>query len=88
MKSTLPSEGFIKLPEVLRHVPVGKTKWYEGIKAGEFPKSYPVPGCSRGVCWDVADVRQVIDRIRTQRDLFLSTCPGDRNTTASFHDGP
>ena len=83
MTSTLPSEGFVKLPEVLRHLPIGKTKWYEGIRNGEFPNSYRIPNTGKGVCWDVDDVRRVIGQIRTGQGLSPSTSRDGQSTTAS-----
>ncbi len=28
----------LRLPEVLRRIPVSKSSWYAGVKAGRFPK--------------------------------------------------
>lgn len=67
MKSTLPTEGFVKLDVVLHHLPYKKTQWYGGIRDGVFPKSYPVPHTGRGVCWDVDDIRKVIEEIRLKQ---------------------
>ena len=67
MTSTLPTEGFIKLDQVLKHLPYKKTQWYEGMRLGVFPKSYPVPHTKRAVCWDVNDIRDVIEQIREQK---------------------
>lgn len=30
--------GFMRLPEVLRLVPVGKSRWFSGVRSGEFPR--------------------------------------------------
>jgi predicted DNA-binding transcriptional regulator AlpA len=67
MTPTLPSEGFIKLDEVLKHLPIKKTQWYQGIRDGVFPESYPVPNSRRAVCWDVDDIRRVIEEIKLQK---------------------
>ncbi|MEM6822852.1 MAG: AlpA family phage regulatory protein [Verrucomicrobiota bacterium] len=67
MKASLPSEGFVKLDVVLQHVPYKKTQWYQGIREGVFPESYPVPFSKRGVCWDVDDIRKVIEEIRLHK---------------------
>jgi len=54
----LPREGFVRLPVVLRHIPVGKTVWYEGIKSGRFPA--PVKLGEATVAWRAADIRKLI----------------------------
>lgn len=72
MHSTLPTEGFVKLDVVLEHLPVKKTQWYQGIRDGVFPESYPVPHSRRGVCWDVDDIRRVIEEIRVQKPTGCS----------------
>jgi predicted DNA-binding transcriptional regulator AlpA len=53
--------GFIKLPEVLRLIPVGKTKWYNGIKTGEYPK--PVKLGLRACAWRVEDIKALIEKL-------------------------
>lgn len=30
--------GFMRLPAVLKLVPVGKSTWWDGVKSGRFPK--------------------------------------------------
>ena len=45
-QSILPETGFVRLATVLALIPVGKSSWWEGIKAGRFPKplsSDPAP---------------------------------------------
>lgn len=59
---TLPQTGFIRLAQVLQFIPVKKTRWYDGIKAGEFPA--PVK-FGRASFYRVEDIRNVIERIGT-----------------------
>lgn len=40
----------IRLPEVLRIYPLGKTSWYAGVKSGAFPRPVKLHG-SRAVAW-------------------------------------
>lgn len=40
----------IKLPEVLKIYPLGKTRWYAGVKRGDFPRSVRLGG-GRAVAW-------------------------------------
>ncbi len=58
----LPEEGFVRLPTVLHHVPVGKSTWWEGVKSGRFPK--PVKLGPRITAWRVEDIRTLIRSFR------------------------
>ena len=61
MKNThLPETGFIRLPLILKLIPVGKTTWWEGVKNGRFPK--PVKLGARITAWRVEDIRNLIER--------------------------
>lgn len=48
----------IRLPEVLKMVPVSKTKWYAMIKANDAPR--PVDLGPRSVAWVKEDVEEWI----------------------------
>ena len=61
---TLPEVGFLRLRQVLQIIPVGATRWYEGIKSGEFPA--PVSLGPRAKGYRVADIRALIDRLNAQ----------------------
>jgi prophage regulatory protein len=64
----LPETGFLRLPQILGDctasppippiIPVGKTCWWEGVKAGRFPK--PVKLGPRVTVWRVEDIRALI----------------------------
>ena len=55
-------DGFLRLPEVLKVFPVGKTVWWEGVKSGRFPKPYSLS--VKVVAWDVKDIRELIERVK------------------------
>ena len=56
----LPETGFIRLPVVLSVIPVSKSTWWAGIKAGRYPK--PVKLGERVTAWRVEDIRALIER--------------------------
>jgi predicted DNA-binding transcriptional regulator AlpA len=58
-KNLLPQTGFIRLPEVLSLIPVGKTSWWNGVKAGKYPKSVKLG--PKTTAWRVEDIRQLIE---------------------------
>ena len=59
----LPREGFVRLKDFLgpgRPLPIGRSTWWQGIKAGRFPQ--PVKLLPRVTAWRVEDIRAVIDQ--------------------------
>ena len=57
----LPQEGFVRLPQVLHVLGIGKTTFWEGIKTGRFPA--PVKLGPRTAVWRVEDIRNLISHI-------------------------
>ena len=58
---TLPNEGFIRLPKVLEVLPYSKSKWWDGVAKGEFPKPKKLgPNIS---AWNVIDIRKLIQEL-------------------------
>ena len=61
--SELPKTGFLRLPSVLAPlgpIPVSKSTWWAGIKAGRFPR--PVKLGPRITAWRVEDIRALIEK--------------------------
>ena len=58
--STSPAQPALlrKLPEVLRHYPVSRAKWYQGVKEGIYPQ--PVKLGPRAVAWKSSAVLALI----------------------------
>ena len=54
----IPEIGFVRLPQVLNVIPVGRTCWWEGVKAGRFPR--PVKLSPRCTAWRAEDIRELI----------------------------
>ena len=65
----IPETGFVRLPQVLAVIPLGKTSWWEGVKTGRFPKLVKLsPNCT---AWRAEDIRDLIKR--------LSEAPAERH---------
>ena len=60
----LPQEGFVRLPQVLHVLGIGKTTFWEGIKTGRFPA--PVKLGPRTAAWRVKDICDLIERLSHQ----------------------
>ena len=60
----LPTEGFVRLPVVLRVMGIGKTSWWNGIKEGKYPK--PSKFGARTARWHVDDIRALIAKYKAE----------------------
>lgn len=61
-----PETGFVRLPDVLSVIPLGKTSWWEGVKSGRFPK--PVKLSPRCTAWKAEDIRELIKKIAEESE--------------------
>lgn len=55
----LPTEGYVRLPQILAVIPVGKSTWWNGVRSGRFPS--PVKLGPRTTAWKVEDIRQLVN---------------------------
>jgi len=57
----LPETGYLRLPEVLQFIPVCRTIWWKGIKAGKYPAGVKLS--VRCTAWRAEDIRKLILRL-------------------------
>jgi predicted DNA-binding transcriptional regulator AlpA len=55
----VPTQGFIRLPQVLAVFPVSRSTWWAGVKTGRFPA--PVRLGPRTVAWKVSEILALIE---------------------------
>jgi len=60
-KTILPETGFVRLPQILKLIPIGESTWWAGVKSGRFPK--PVKIAERTTAWLAEDIRALIAKI-------------------------
>ncbi len=48
------SNRLIRIDEVLTHLPISKSTWWEGVRTGKFPK--PIKLGERITCWRLEEV--------------------------------
>jgi len=66
LMSDTPDWGYMRLKDVLRVIPVSKSTWWEGIRAGYFPKGIKL---KRNITvWQVRDIRQLAEKIKEEAD--------------------
>jgi prophage regulatory protein len=56
----LPITGYMRLPDILKVFPIGKSTWWAKVKKGEYPK--PVKLGPRTTAWRVEDIRQLLEK--------------------------
>jgi len=62
----IPHAGFMRLPQVLQIIPVGKSTWWAGIKSGRFPQGVKLG--PRTTAWRVEDIRQLLQELGASGD--------------------
>lgn len=59
---TLPETGYLRLPHVLKLIPVSKATWWNGCRTGRFPKPYKL--APRITAWRAEDIRDCINSFK------------------------
>lgn len=52
--------GFMRIDDVLKLIPVSKSTWWNGVKSGRFPKSFKLG--IRITAWREEDIRDFINK--------------------------
>ena len=58
---TIPATGFLRLPQVLALIPVGKSSWWRGCQTGRYPK--PVKLGPRTTAWKAEDIIALVESL-------------------------
>lgn len=58
MPFNIDEDRLLRLNEVLRYVPVGKSTWWEGVRTGRYPA--PVRLGSRVTAWRLSSIMQLV----------------------------
>ena len=53
--------GFLRLPDVLKLVPVSRSTWWNGIREGRYPRPYKLG--PRVTAWRREDIRALLERL-------------------------
>jgi predicted DNA-binding transcriptional regulator AlpA len=57
----IPETGFLRLSQVLAIIPVGKSSWWRGCKAGIYPK--PVKIGPRTTAWKAEEIVALVESL-------------------------
>lgn len=61
MANALPESGFVRLPQILELIPVSRSSWWAGVKAGRFPA--PLKLAPKTTAWRAEDIRALIEKL-------------------------
>lgn len=61
---SIPTYGFLRLPQVLAIIPISKSAWWEGCRTGRYPK--PIKLGPRTTVWRAEDIAEFINQINEQ----------------------
>ena len=62
---TIPSFGFLRLPQILAIFPISRSAWWEGCRTGRYPK--PIKLAPRTTVWRAEDIKAFIERVSSQQ---------------------
>lgn len=65
--SPLPATGYLRLPAVLRLIPVSKSTWWAGVAEGRYPQ--PVKIGERCTAWRAEAIAELIERLSDGKAL-------------------
>lgn len=54
----LINDGFLRLPEVLKLIPVSKSTWWAGVRSGRYPQSFKLG--ERITAWKAEEIKEFI----------------------------
>ncbi|MDL2314254.1 AlpA family phage regulatory protein [Desulfovibrio sp. OttesenSCG-928-C14] len=66
MSNELQQVGFLRLPQVLKLIPVCRATWWAGCRTGRFPR--PVKLGPRTTAWRAEDIAALVNKIGSQAD--------------------
>lgn len=56
--TNLPDTGLMRIKQVLQFIPVSRSAWWAGCKAGKYPKPFKLS--EKITVWRASDIRQLI----------------------------
>lgn len=66
MSFILPATGFVRLPQILNVIPVGRSSWWAGVKSGKYPQ--PVKLGQNTTAWKAEDIHALIAKLSAESE--------------------
>ncbi len=61
MINELIHTGFVRLPQILALIPIGKSTWWAGVKTGKYPQ--PIKIGANTTVWKAEDIHTLIKKL-------------------------
>ena len=61
-KFGLADNGFMRLPAILKLIPVGRSTWWAGVKDGKFPKAVKLG--KNTTAWRCEEIMKLVESFR------------------------
>lgn len=61
MPSELPQTGFVRLPQILLHIPVSRSTWWAGVKSGKYPSAVKIG--PNTTAWKAEEIHGLIAKL-------------------------
>lgn len=74
--------GFMRLRDVLQIIPVSRSKWWEGVKAGYYPSAVKLS--PRTSAWPKQDIIDLAERLKNG-DVSFIVQDDDANERGATH---
>jgi predicted DNA-binding transcriptional regulator AlpA len=62
--NSLPETGFLRVAEIIKLIPIGKSTWWASVKSGRFKK--PIKLYSNVSVWEVEYIKELIESYKNQ----------------------
>lgn len=66
MNNSIPATGFVRLPQILNLIPVGRSSWWAGVKSGKYPQ--PVKLGENTTAWKAEDIHALIAKLSAESE--------------------
>lgn len=66
MSNSIPETGFVRLPQILTVIPVGRSSWWAGVKSGKYPQ--PVKLGENTTAWKAEDIHALIAKLSAESE--------------------
>lgn len=70
MPSQLPTTGFVRLPQILAHIPVSRSTWWAGVRSGKYPAAVKLS--ENITAWKVEDIHALIASLSNESSAHAS----------------
>jgi predicted DNA-binding transcriptional regulator AlpA len=61
---TLEKSGYLRIDQILKLIPIGKSTWWAGVKSGRFPPGYKAG--PNTTMWKASDIEALLTKFENE----------------------